>query len=402
MSDILGPANAPNAVQLRPTEYRTFSSTLDSWFKDCSSDTADDGTDIQAAWLNGIAAALRSVARGNGVTIADPTVKIVPEDGTDDNILIKSIQQLIQRGLPNYADDAGTANSIVVTLAPALIEYKKGLRVAVKIAVDNTGASVININGLGNKPILMSGLALAAGVMRAGNICLFSFDGTSFQLIGGAAYGQGTIRKQVFDGHGAYSFVVPAGVFFIKSRVFGAGGGGGGANSNNFAQGGAGGGMAEGIYAVTPGQTLAVIVGLGGVGGGYTGGDGVSGGTSSLGSLLSATGGIGGVGNMSSRPAGSFSIPSGGSGSGGSLRNLTGGTAGIPIGTYGAPGMQGGDGGGAPFGGDGGKGAWNQCGQSGVAPGGGGGGASADYYNGGSANPGASGADGSVEIEWIG
>lgn len=184
MSDILGPADAPNAVSIRPTETRSFSAN-DSWFRDCSSATADDGTDIQAAWLNGLAAALRAVARVNGGTVADPTVKIIPENGIDDNLLVKAIQHVIQRGQTNFAVDTGTVNSLVVTLSPALVEYKAGMTVRVKIGNTCTGPSVMTINGLGNKPIVHpDGSATAQNDLLAGEVADFNFDGVSFQKVG--------------------------------------------------------------------------------------------------------------------------------------------------------------------------------------------------------------------------
>ena len=42
MTDIVGPANAPNAVTARPADTRSFGA-LDSWFKDCTSALSNDG-----------------------------------------------------------------------------------------------------------------------------------------------------------------------------------------------------------------------------------------------------------------------------------------------------------------------------------------------------------------------
>ena len=122
MSDIIGPADAPNSVTVRPEDERAFSN-LDSWFKDCSSPTADDGTDIQASFLNGTLALLRSLWRGNGKK-QDGVTNIVPENGNDDAGLLKAVQHLIQRGQTLYGEDTGTENSVVVSLSPALAEYR--------------------------------------------------------------------------------------------------------------------------------------------------------------------------------------------------------------------------------------------------------------------------------------
>ena len=182
MTDILGPANAPFAVTTRPAESRTFM-TDDSWFKDCSSSEAEDGTDVQASWLNGVVASLRSVARANGALFDSSPV--VPDAGTDDALLLKAIQQLIQRGQQLYGVDAGSANAMIVSLTPALREYKAGVAIRVKAAVANTGATQININGLGARNIVHpDGSALAANDVAANEIIELVYDGTIFQKIG--------------------------------------------------------------------------------------------------------------------------------------------------------------------------------------------------------------------------
>jgi hypothetical protein len=66
------------------------------------------------------------------------------------------------------------------------------------------------------------------------------------------------------------TFTVPAWVTTVSIRAYGAGGGSGGLRQGVGAQGG-GGGFARGDFAVTPGQTLYVVVGQGGHGG--VGGD---------------------------------------------------------------------------------------------------------------------------------
>lgn len=153
MSDIIGPANAANAVTVRPAETRSFLS-LDTWFKDCSGPLADDGTSVEASWLNGMLAWSRAIWRGNGNRL-DGVTPVVPEFGTDDAGVLKAIQQLIQRGQTNYAVDTGTANAMVVSLVPAAVELKSGLVVrARKGAASNTGATTLVLNGFAAKAVL--------------------------------------------------------------------------------------------------------------------------------------------------------------------------------------------------------------------------------------------------------
>ncbi len=84
---------------------------------------------------------------------------------------------------------------------------------------------------------------------------------------------------------GSYSFVVPVGITSISAVCVGGGGGGGnnGENANDDdAGGGGGGGLAYGTFAVTPGETLTVIVGAGGAGGTTSSRDGGDGGSSTI------------------------------------------------------------------------------------------------------------------------
>ena len=76
-----------------------------------------------------------------------------------------------------------------------------GLCVAVKINVQNTGVSTINVNGLGAKSIKKAnGNDVASGNLKAGSIYTLRYNGTNFILQGeGGEYGTalpGDVRKQ--------------------------------------------------------------------------------------------------------------------------------------------------------------------------------------------------------------
>ena len=306
-----------------------------------------------------------------------------------------------------YVADTGTTNAIVATFSPAITSGSQvaGLAVLVKLANNITGACTINVNGLGLKNILQGNLSTPPpNVYVTGQVLLLTYDGAQYQISSPSL--SISIRKQTYSAHGVYSLTVPAGVTQMLSRVWGAGGGGAGCNNNNFGSGGSGGGFSESLIAVSPAQVLSITVGQGGTAGNTVGSNGGTGGTSFVNGYHSASGGQGGQGQMSAIPATSVFVPTPGTGSSGNLSNLTGGTSSVPVGTwsqtynFGMP--NGSSGGGAPMGGAGGAGAWDQQGQAGVWPGGGGGGADANAYNGGSGNPGGTGADGGVEIIWVG
>lgn len=87
-------------------------------------------------------------------------------------------------GALDYAADTGAANAYVVTLSPALTAHVTGMPVRFKAAHANTGASTININGLGAVAIKKySNTALNAGDIALGQIVEIVYDGTYYQLI---------------------------------------------------------------------------------------------------------------------------------------------------------------------------------------------------------------------------
>jgi hypothetical protein len=83
-----------------------------------------------------------------------------------------------------YQDTSGAANALVVTVpAPTVFTYTAGTTLLVKVANTNTGATTINVNGLGTVNVLSSSLgALGSGQLVSGGIYPLFFDGTQFQL----------------------------------------------------------------------------------------------------------------------------------------------------------------------------------------------------------------------------
>lgn len=90
-----------------------------------------------------------------------------------------------------YAVATGNANAYIATLNPALSAYQEGVSLRLKINVANTGASTVNVNGLGAKPIKKSnGNAVVSGNLKAGSVYTLAYDGASFILQGeGGEYG---------------------------------------------------------------------------------------------------------------------------------------------------------------------------------------------------------------------
>jgi hypothetical protein len=333
--DLFGPTVGAGGVTLRPTDGRA-PGAADSFFRDCTDDVTDDGTEYQAAFFNAMLAYLRSVARGNGNALVGG-LPIVTEDNADDAILLKAIQHLIQRGQTVYAADSGVADAMVIALTPAPPEYKDGMVVHVQkfAAANATTTPTLNANGLGAKQIVRrDGSALGVGDLPASCRLSLSYAAAAdkwrvMSMVSSEVMAATSIvgRTQYFFASG--TFTVPAGVTQVEVEVWG-GGGGGGATADGTSgsiAGNAGGGGGGGAYCrkritgLTPGATVAVTVGAGGAS--VANNAGGNGGTSSFGAYCSCTGGSGGPWGVNTIAPGGL----GGTASGGDI-NIPGGIGG--------------------------------------------------------------------------
>lgn len=85
-----------------------------------------------------------------------------------------------------YWTDTGTANTMAITLTPppATLTALTGCPFLVKVAVSNTGATTINVDGLGATAVITpNGSALTSGRLTAGGIYELIYNGTSFMLL---------------------------------------------------------------------------------------------------------------------------------------------------------------------------------------------------------------------------
>ena len=84
-----------------------------------------------------------------------------------------------------YIASTGTANTYSITLSPAPTSYFEGMAVSVKINVANTGASTINVNGLGAKSIKdINGDALTSNALKVDIPYTLRYTGTYFYVEG--------------------------------------------------------------------------------------------------------------------------------------------------------------------------------------------------------------------------
>jgi hypothetical protein len=91
----------------------------------------------------------------------------------------------------NYAAAGGSTNTLNITFAPPVISgYSAGLELAWKWNVSNTGAVVMNANGVGNASLVNpDGSALIANQGVVGSIGKAVYDGTRFIYISGGVAG---------------------------------------------------------------------------------------------------------------------------------------------------------------------------------------------------------------------
>jgi len=79
---------------------------------------------------------------------------------------------------------SGTANNYTLTV-DGISSYFNGLMIVMQFNVNNTGPSVININGLGSKSIVKEGSSpVSAGDLPANKAFILIYDGTNFKIIG--------------------------------------------------------------------------------------------------------------------------------------------------------------------------------------------------------------------------
>lgn len=86
--------------------------------------------------------------------------------------------------IPGVIDDTGTANTYMITLANAPNAYAKYQTFRFIAKTANTGASTLNVNGLGAKALVKDvNVALATGDILVGQIITAIYDGTNFQIV---------------------------------------------------------------------------------------------------------------------------------------------------------------------------------------------------------------------------
>ena len=170
------------------TRYNGAFSGSGSWAKD-----RDAGTKITASHHDtnddGLATGINSCIEKSGSNAFTGNANLGSQkitaltDGTahTDGINAGQIQD---GGLVFQASDTGSADAYAIALTPAVPAYVAGQEFNFKAGATSTGASTLNVNGLGTKNIKKrNDQAIAAGDIEEDAIIKVLYDGTSFQMI---------------------------------------------------------------------------------------------------------------------------------------------------------------------------------------------------------------------------
>lgn len=90
---------------------------------------------------------------------------------------LTAVPAAVQGGNWTSATDTGALNALAVTLAPAPAALTAMMQLRVRVANTNTGATTLNVNGLGALPVVHSDQsALNAGDITSGQVAILLYD----------------------------------------------------------------------------------------------------------------------------------------------------------------------------------------------------------------------------------
>ena len=98
----------------------------------------------------------------------------------DDSITLRQVQA---NAYGHVTSDTGAADAYAIAPSPAIAAYAAGQRFAFIAANASTGASTIDVSGLGAKALQYQAAALTGAEIKAGALVVVEYDGTQFQII---------------------------------------------------------------------------------------------------------------------------------------------------------------------------------------------------------------------------
>ena len=80
------------------------------------------------------------------------------------------------------SQSTGTNNAQIVTSSAGNFSLAAGNAISFVAGFTNSGAMTINVDGTGNVPVHLNGVAVAAGATNAGQASVFVYNGASFDV----------------------------------------------------------------------------------------------------------------------------------------------------------------------------------------------------------------------------
>ena len=109
-------------------------------------------------------------------------------------------QSGVQNATYTYASDAEASDAYAITLDPVVTAYVEGQEFSFKANTANTGASSLNVNGLGAKTLKKNhDVDTATGDIESGSIVTVVYDGTNMQITSIGAVEAGTLSNVIED-----------------------------------------------------------------------------------------------------------------------------------------------------------------------------------------------------------
>lgn len=124
---------------------------------------------------------------------------------------LTQVQALIQSGTLQLLTSVAGTNTITATATGPIAAYAAGQMFLMVPANTNTGATTVNINGLGAKNIFFGGVACVGGELTQNVPAQIVYDGTQFQIISTTAYN----RVRANTGH----IVLPGNIVVNWARL---------------------------------------------------------------------------------------------------------------------------------------------------------------------------------------
>lgn len=95
---------------------------------------------------------------------------------------LDGLLQILSDSVP-FVGATGSGNAYIANYDPAITAYTEGLILSFQPNHTNTGASTLNVNGLGAKDICVSGAAVPADLIQEDGYVRVIYDGTCFVVI---------------------------------------------------------------------------------------------------------------------------------------------------------------------------------------------------------------------------